>query len=122
MHRSSLQQRDIKTMFTARKTIEGANSYLRTLDSVSTFFFLVADTRDDLAAAFQAAGIPLKKLEHPSLRGWLEKFSNHAGCYPKDDKSWQVRIALKFVAHFLPSFFAAGMQQPHSPKTRGGHP
>ena len=47
------------------------------------------DARDDLAAAFIAAGIPLSKLEHPSIRGFLRKHTKDSGCYPKDDRTWQ---------------------------------
>ena len=50
----------------------------------------INDARDDLVAAFMAAGIPLKKIEHRSIQGFLQKHYRDGGCYPKDDKLLQV--------------------------------
>lgn len=60
---------------------------------------MIAEARDDVVAAFHAAGIPLKKLQHPSMIGLFKKMGKNAGCYPKDDKSWKVLFCCFFLCH-----------------------
>ena len=54
-----LKQSDLKYMLSARAVIN--------------------EVRDDLVAAFSAAGIALSKLEHLSLQGFLEKTAAKKG-------------------------------------------
>ena len=61
----------------------------------------INEARDDLVMAFTAAGIPLAKLEHPCIQGFLKKPTTDHGCYVKDDRSWQQcypRITERHVA------------------------
>lgn len=69
----------------------------------------INDVRDDLCAAFLAAGIlsmfvnvlecllflvgiPLEKIAHPSLRGFFGKATKFSGCYPKDQKDMKPSV------------------------------
>lgn len=61
-------------------------------------FPCLLEARDNVVAAFHAAGIPLKKLQHPSIQGLLGTISNLSGCYPKDDKNWKVFLFFSLLA------------------------
>ena len=75
-----LKQADLKQMTSARLAINEA--------------------RDDLVMAFTAAGIPIAKLEHPCIQGYLKKHTIDKGCYVKDDRTWQQCYPRITVSHF----------------------
>ena len=57
---------------------------LRQMDLGQTFAVQKEDQKiaDDFVAAFLQSGIPLAKLNHPSMRGLLKKYTDVSGCIP----------------------------------------
>lgn len=53
-----------------------------TLDNHTDSVTVRRDAQDDLVLMFLCAGIPLEKINHPTLRGWLAKTTKIHGCIP----------------------------------------